>query len=172
MEALCTQLRADVAEIIEEWDQLAKHAAWLGIPREHRIDSLPDVLERLLAIVPCTLNDLEDRHRAMVLIASEHGALRREQNCSESVIFTEHALLRRVVSQRIDDSGRKTDTCLSTVLRFDIVLGVATNAALLGYHRREFAALGSWPTVLDPLTDDSPVLTLCRRLAENPQAAA
>lgn len=161
------QLRAGVPEIIEEWDQLARHAAWLGIPREHRIDSLPDVLERLLAIVPCTLDDLEARHRGMVLVASDHGMLRREQHCSESVIFTEHALLRRVVSQRIDESGSKTDTCLSTVLRFDIALGVATNAALLGYHRREFDALGSWPAVLDPLTDDSPVLTLYRRLAES-----
>jgi len=170
METLCARLRAEVGEIVDAWDALAMHAAWLGIPREHRIDSLPDVLERLLVLVPCSVEGLEGRHRSMVLVAAEHGALRREQRCSESVIFTEHALLRRVVSQRIDASGSKTDTCLSTVLRFDIALGVATNAALLGYHRREFAALGSWPAVLDPLTDDSPVLALCRRLAEDPQS--
>jgi hypothetical protein len=166
MESLCSQLRAQVPEIIEDWDQLARHAAWLGIPREHRIDSLPDVLDRLLCLVPCTANDLEGTHRAMVLVASEHGALRREQRCSESVLFTEHALLRQVVSRRIDGSGRVADTCLTTVLRFDIALGVATNASLLGFHRREFDALGSWPAVLDPLTGDSPVLTMCRRFAE------
>jgi hypothetical protein len=166
MESLCSRLRAEVPAIIEDWDELARHAAWLGIPREHRIDSLPDVLDRLLCLVPCSARDLEDTHRAMVLVASEHGALRREQHCSESVLFTEHALLRQVVSRRIDGSGSVTDTCLTTVLRFDIALGVATNASLLGFHRREFSALGSWPAVLDPLTDDSPVLAMCRRVAE------
>lgn len=166
METLCLRLRGDVPDIIEEWDELARHASWLGIPREHRIDSLPDVLERLLSIIPCTLRDLEERHRAMVLVAAEHGALRREQRCSESVLSSEHALLRRIVSQRINASGGVADICLSTVLRFDITLGVATNAALLGFHRPEFSALGTWPAVLDPLTDDSPVLVMCRRAAE------
>jgi hypothetical protein len=160
MRELCRRLRLNIPRIIADWNMEASTETVLDIPRQHRTDDLPELLDSLVTLVTCSPEDAELEHRRMVAAAAAHGELRRKQNSDQSVLFNEHALLRRVLWRHIRDLEATQGTAVIAVLRLDVALGVATRAALHGYHRDEIEARGLWPATIERLTSESPYLKL------------
>ena len=157
MKAICADLKSNVSEVIAEWDRLAREEPWYSLPSEHRIDSLPEVVERLVEASLCDPHNRQ-AHRQQALAAARHGTDRRNQDIPDHTILTEYHLLRRALWRYITATFGSSERTTRAILRIDIGISVATNASMWGYYRPEIEALGKWEESIDRLTDSSPLL--------------
>jgi hypothetical protein len=121
-------------------------------------DGLAEVLAALLDLIMCAPADVLSAHRRLATASALHGSARREQGYSESILFSEYTLVRRVLWSRLRQTGAGEAEALQVVLWLDIGLSITTQAALLGYHRAEFEAAARWPDVLCQVEVGSPFL--------------
>lgn len=157
MNAICEDLKLNVAEVIETWDRLVREQPWYSLPPEHRIDSLPDVALGLVEAALCSPTD-EEAHRRAVLAAAEHGRHRREQGIPEHLILTEYHLLRQAIWYYLTERFGPSRPTTEAIMHIDTALSLATNASMWGYHRVEIEAVGKWEEGMNRLVRSSPLL--------------
>lgn len=157
MRAICDDLKRGIPEVLAEWDSMVGEEPWFSLSRDHRIDSLPDVV---LGLVEASLCDppSEDAHRQKVAAAAEHGSHRRQQGIPEHLILTEYHLLRNAIWRYITAKFGPSDRSTEAIMRIDTAISIATNASMWGYHRREIEELGRWDEGMERLASRSPFL--------------
>ncbi|CAN5738702.1 hypothetical protein BH23GEM6_BH23GEM6_07140 [soil metagenome] len=156
MQDVCDYLTDRIGEILVEWSALTVEQPWHELPEAHRQGSLPEVITGLIEASIC---DPDDRalHLKKVQAAAVHGSVRRSQAFEQELVLTEYYLMReaiwRVLKRNKNLAGR-TDA----IMLIDSAMNLATRASLAGFYREEYERAGSWPTVLEELVDQSPLL--------------
>ena len=165
MKEICESVRGHVPEIVREWEQLVWDSPWMGLPRAHRINGLPDLI---VGLVEASLGDPEDleRHRQKVAAAVEHGVQRRAQGVDEHLVLTEYHLLREAMWRYLRRRYGPSDAATEAIMRIDTAITLATRASLQGYYRDELEAAGRWEGIVDRLAVESPLLKGPAREAE------
>lgn len=157
MREICESIKDRADEILEIWEEIARELPWLELPREHRIDGLPEVIAGIAEASLCEPLDREV-HRQKISAAVEHGRERRKQGLDDSLLFTEYHLLRQAMWRFIRErfSPRRG---IEAITRIDTAITLATIASLRGFHGAELDARGDWAQVIEQLTNESPLLT-------------
>lgn len=161
MRALGTDIKANVAEIVQEWEILVREQPWFALPAEHRTTGLPEVIIALVEASLCEPSDVES-HRRIVQAAAQHGWNRRTQSIPEGLLLTEYHLLRQALWRYLTRKFGPSHRTVEAITRMDTAITVATNASLWGYYREEIEALGKWDASVETLALSSPLLKSSR----------
>lgn len=153
---VCNDIKAHVAEVIEEWEHLVREQPWFSLPQDHRVDSLPEVIVGLVEASLCDPGE-EETSRRNVVAAAEHGMSRREQGMPEHLILTEYHLLRLAIWRYLTGKFGSSDRTTEAITRIDTAITVATNASMWGYHREEIEAIGKWEEGVERIVHSSPL---------------
>lgn len=160
MRPVCDTLKANVPEIMREWEGITHEEPWTSLPKTYRVDALPDVAIGLFEASLCDPAD-PAAQRMKVEAALEHGARRRVHDFPDAVLLTEYYLLReaiwRYMVRTFDDQVAN-----DAILRIDSAIMLATRATLIGYHRAEYESQGRWDNVVDRLVEDAPLFKLAQ----------
>jgi hypothetical protein len=132
--------RADL--VVEAWDRLSDTEPWRGLPPAHRIDALPKLVRGLVSMALAEVG-AEERARAGLGPAFEHGEQRRRLGFPDDVLFREYQILRDALWKVVQANARQEEAH-QAILCLDAAITVATRASLLGYHRPEIDASGRW----------------------------
>lgn len=157
MRALGTDIKDNLAEIIEEWEILVREQPWFALPAENRTTHLPEVIVALVESSLCEPSDVAS-HRQIVEAAAQHGGSRRTQSVPEGLLLTEYHLLRQALWRYLTRKFGPSDRTVAAIMRMDTAITVATNASLWGYYREEIEALGKWGESVETLALSSPLL--------------
>jgi hypothetical protein len=157
MREICDRVKAGVGEILADWDGLVREEPWFSLPADQRIDDLPEVVIGLAEAALC-VPAVEEKTRQNVEAAVEHGENRRRHGIPEHLILTEYSLLRRAIWRFLVRHFHPSDLLTEAMLRLDTAIGVASNAAMWGYHREEIEAIGNWDESVERIIRTSPLL--------------
>lgn len=157
MDEIREDLKDNTEKVVQRWESLTADRPWSGLPRDWRIDHLPDVIEGLADTAlqrPLAQSDVRERLKAI----ARHGEERRKQGLEEGHILREYHYLRVAISEYLQDRWGRQEEVIGALLRIDAAITLATGASLLGYHRTELDARDGWEGSLDRLFGDSPLL--------------
>lgn len=157
MRAICEDLKQHVPSVMAVWEKLVREEPWYSLPRDHRVDGLPEVVVGLVEASLCSPADYES-HRQKIEAAAAHGMSRREQGVPEHLILTEYHLLRWAIWRYLHATFGATDRVAEAIMRIDTAITLATNASMWGYFRPEVEAQGKWEQTIERLAADSPFL--------------
>jgi len=161
MQPICDALKAHIPEILQEWRHITDEEPWSSLPEGHRLDNLPQVAIGLFEASICDPADAQ-LHAEKVEAAVRHGEQRRAHGLPETVLLSEYYLLREAIWRYLKRNFPAADAG-EAVLRIDNSIMLATRATLLGYHRQELEAQGRWPSPVETLVRESPLLQKARR---------
>jgi hypothetical protein len=157
MKHIAEDLKTNVSGVLAEWERLVREHPWYSLPREHRVNNLPNVVVGLVEAA-LARPGVPAAHRQKVTAAAEHGQHRREQGIPETLIFTEYHLLRQALWSYLVDKHGPSDDIVEAIMRIDTAISLATNASMWGYYRLEIEALGKWEEGMERLVASSPFL--------------
>lgn len=140
------RLDANVPQIVTEFERLTGTAPWTQLTEPQLRDHLPPLLHALMDSTAGSLGSADARERAVTLAAA-HGEVRRRQDFSAESLLAEYYLLRNAMWNYIDKDVRSHDA-VSSIIRLDAAVSIATLASLAGFHRDEYEQVGLWPGVL------------------------
>lgn len=146
-------------EIVGHWRALSEGSTWLRLPPSDQghVDLVPEVVVGIIEASLCAPADME-AHRKKVWAAAAHGEQRRTQGLSETTLLSEFSLLRQAFWSHIRGLPVSSADALEAVSRIDMAISLATMASLYGYHREELEGSGQWPSRIEQLVGDSPLL--------------
>ncbi|HEV2149266.1 MAG TPA: hypothetical protein VGR37_17825 [Longimicrobiaceae bacterium] len=157
MRAICEEIKANVPEVLAEWERRVRSQPWFTLPKEERVGSLATLLVELVDASLCSPPDVE-AHRRAVKAAAEHGEHRRRQGIPDASLFTEYHLLRQAIWNFLCARYPPSERLVDAIARIDTAITTATNASMWGYNRAEIEALGKWDEGLERITQSSPFL--------------
>ncbi|HEU4997182.1 MAG TPA: hypothetical protein VFT29_20335 [Gemmatimonadaceae bacterium] len=140
------RLDANVPKIVTEFQRLTSVPPWTSLTEVEWRDHLPPLLHALFDSTVSSTVSPEAREKS-VSLAAAHGEIRRKQEMSAESLLTEYYLLRNAMWNHIDKDVRTPDA-VSSIIRLDAAVSIATLASLAGYHRDEYEQVGLWPGVL------------------------
>ena len=155
MKDICEDLKANARKLVEKWDRRTTGEPWVSLPKDYRVDHLPDVLVGITEASLCRPLD-EEAHRENMWAAVHHGSQRRKQGVAEHVLFREYHLLREVIWRYLQK--RDYPDLLQAITRVDAAISLALMASLRGFYRNELEDEGQWSETIDNLLDSSPFL--------------
>ncbi|HEX5829673.1 MAG TPA: hypothetical protein VFY16_01755 [Gemmatimonadaceae bacterium] len=155
MSDLCDDLEAHLPAILDEWESMVAGEPWGSLPRASRRNDLPGVLRALVRAMLGASGNAE-AYRAFVRAAIGHGEVRRRQAFERELLFTEISLLRLALWSHVQRACGDGTSMVDVMLRLDTGLGIGIRAALAGYYRAEYVALGNWAQVVEQLWADQP----------------
>jgi hypothetical protein len=79
-----------------------------------------------------------------VRAAVAHGDQRRSQGVGDDAMFREYHALRAALWRYLQKVSMPSSEALTAITRVDVVITVATTAALRGYHRADMLASTDW----------------------------
>ena len=138
-----TDLRADYAGIVAEWERLSVEEPWHVDPRRYGIDSLHETIRAVLDVATWSGADTS-AHERLVRTATKHGEQRRSQGTGDDALLREYHALRAAIWRFMERSSVPASEALAVIVRIDIAISVATTAALRGYHRSELPPSKGW----------------------------
>lgn len=155
MKEICEDLKSNARKLVEKWDRKTRGEPWASLPKDYRVDHLPDVLSGLVEASLCRPLD-EEAHSENLWAAVNHGSQRRKQGVAEHVLFREYHLLREVIWRYL----RKQDypDLLQAITRIDAAISLALMGSLRGFYRAELEEAGQWGETIDWLLQSSPFL--------------
>jgi hypothetical protein len=141
------ELRDDLAPILAEWVALSREEPWHVHPERYGIDSLHEVLR---AVLDVAIGDGADREASerLVRAAAAHGDQRRIQAVGDECLLREYHALRAALWRYLVRVQMPASEALTAISRVDMVITVATTAALRGYHRSDMKPSPDWATEL------------------------
>jgi hypothetical protein len=141
------ELRDDLALVLQEWEALCREEPWHIHPERYGLDS---VREALRAVLDVALGDGEDKAASERLVrsAAAHGDQRRMQAVSGEAVLGEYHALRTALWRYLVGAPMPLGEALTAISRVDVVITVATTAALRGYHRSDMPATPEWAAEL------------------------
>jgi hypothetical protein len=165
----------DLSEIIE--NQLTALLLISGAAGEHeqlfrspvlaRSSRLRELI-RLSCVLALRSPGDEAVRKDLVHAAVLHGEALFEGGYPDSYLFEELYRGRSAIwSHLVQQHGKTVRVIAEAMLRIDITLSLASQASLRGYHRTAFEQRGTWPHVIEELTNAwNPPPALIPRLTE------
>jgi hypothetical protein len=137
------ELRDDLTPILAEWEALSREEAWHVHPERYGADSLRETIRAVLDVALGDGGDKEASER-LVRAAVAHGDQRRSQGVGDDAMFREYHALRAALWRYLQKVPMPSSEALTAITRVDVVITVATTAALRGYHRADMLASTDW----------------------------
>jgi hypothetical protein len=141
------ELRDDLALVLAEWDALSREEPWHVQPEHYGLDSMHETVR---AVLDVALGDGADKAASerLVRAAAAHGDQRRIQGAGDDALLREYHALRAALWRYLRRVPMPSSEALTAISRVDVVITVATTAALRGYHRSDMAASPEWAAEL------------------------
>lgn len=139
--------------IIAEWELLSREEPWHIDPHRYGIDSLHEAIAAVLEVTTWGGTGSFASER-LVRTAAAHGEQRRAQGATDDALLREYHALRAALWRFLQRDTSTGPAAIAAMLRVDVAIGVATTAALRGYHRSEMAAGTSWEVDILKQIDD------------------
>lgn len=141
------ELRDDMALILTEWEALSHEEPWHVHPERYGVDSLHEAIRGVLDVALGDGGDKEASER-LIRAAAAHGDQRRTQEVGDDAVLREYHALRATIWRYLKQAPMPSDEALTAISRVDVVITVATSAALRGYHRSDMPPTAEWPAEL------------------------
>jgi hypothetical protein len=141
------ELRDDLAPILAEWVAVSREEPWHVHPERYGMDSLHEVVRGVLDVALGDGDDEEASER-LVRAAALHGDQRRVQAVGDEFLLREYHALRAALWRYLLRVPMPASEALTAISRVDMVITVATTAALRGYHRSDMKPSPDWATQL------------------------
>jgi hypothetical protein len=137
------ELRDDLTLILQEWEALSREEPWHIEPQRYGLDSLHETMR---AVLDVALGDGGDKAATerLVRAAAAHGDQRRVQDVGDDAVLREYHALRAALWRYLMRTSMPSSEALTAILRVDMVITVATTAALRGYHRSDMPPTPDW----------------------------
>jgi hypothetical protein len=132
-------LLGDVDKVIAEWRAIIHPEPWAELPPSRLIDSLPEILPRLIRLARAGAAHIDDVLKDR--IAREHGELRREDAIPVPAIVEEWPALKRACAQVLARNGYVDADATLALDRLDTLIDDAIGYTLRGYYREELDTL-------------------------------
>jgi hypothetical protein len=132
-------LLGDVDKVIAEWRAITRPEPWADLPPSHLIDSLPEILPRLIRLSRAGATHIDDVLQGR--IAREHGELRRADAVPVPAIVEEWHALKRACAQVLARNGYVDAAATLALDRLDTLIDDAIGYTLRGYYRDELNTL-------------------------------
>ena len=141
------ELRDDLGPILAEWEAVSREEPWHVHPERYGIDSLHEVVRGVLDVALGDGGD-KDASERLVRAAATHGDQRRVQATGDEALLREYHALRAALWRYAARVGMPSNEALTVIARVDMVITVATTAALRGYHRSDMQPSPDWASEL------------------------
>jgi hypothetical protein len=141
------ELRDDLALVIAEWDAISRDEPWHVHPEHYGLDSLHEAIRAVLDVALGDGGDTDASER-LVRAAASHGDQRRVQGVTDDAVLREYHALRTALWRHLIKAPMPRSEALSAIMRVDVVITVATSAALRGFHRSDLTPNREWATQL------------------------
>ena len=141
------ELRDDLAPILAEWEAVSSEEPWHVHPERYGIDSLNEVVRGVLDVALGDGGD-KDASERLVRAAAAHGDQRRVQAVGDECLLREYHALRAALWRYLGRVRMPSGEALTAISRVDMVITIATTAALRGYHRTDMQPNPDWATEL------------------------
>ena len=137
------ELRDDLALILKEWERLSREEPWHIHPERYGLDSLHEAIR---AVLDVALGDGGDKAATerLVRAAAAHGDQRRLQRVGDEALLREYHALRTTLWRYLLNVRMPPSEALTAISRVDVVITIATTAALRGFHRSDMAPTPDW----------------------------
>ena len=137
------ELRDDLGLILEEWERLSSEEPWHIHPERYGLDSLHETIR---AVLDVALGDGGDKAATerLVRAAAAHGDQRRVQGVGDDAVLREYHALRTALWRYLLAAPMPSAEALTAISRVDVVITIATTAALRGYHRSDMSPAPDW----------------------------
>lgn len=141
------ELRDDLTPILAAWEAISADEPWHVHPERYGLDSLHETVR---AVLDVALGDGGDEQASERLIraASAHGDQRRVQTTGDDAVLREYHALRAALWRYLRQLSIPANEALTAISRVDVVITVATTAALRGYHRSDTGPSPEWASEL------------------------
>ena len=123
-------LLGDVDKVIAEWRAIIHPEPWAELPPSRLIDSLPEILPRLIRLARAGATQIDDVLKDC--IAREHGELRREDAIPVSAVAEEWQALKRACAQVLARNGFVDEDATLALDRLDTLIDDAIGYTLRG----------------------------------------
>ena len=141
------ELRDDLAPILAEWEAVSREEPWHVHPERYGLDSLNEAVRAVLDVALGDGGDKEASER-LIRAAAAHGDQRRVQATGDEALLREYHALRASLWRYLKRVPMPAAEALTAIARVDMVITVATTAALRGYHRSDMQPSPDWATEL------------------------
>jgi hypothetical protein len=141
------ELRDDLALVLAEWEEVSREEPWHVNPERYGLDSLHETVRAVLDVALGDGGDKEASER-LVRAAVAHGDQRRVQGTGDEALLREYHALRAALWRYLRQVRMPASEALTAIARVDMVITVATTAALRGYHRSDRQPSPEWATEL------------------------
>jgi hypothetical protein len=141
------ELRDDLAPILAEWEAVSREEPWHVHPERYGLDSLNEAVRAVLDVALGDGGDKEASER-LIRAAAAHGDQRRVQGTGDEALLREYHALRASLWRYLRRIPMAEAEALTAIARVDMVITVATTAALRGYHRSDMQPSPDWAAEL------------------------
>jgi len=141
------ELRGDLKLILVEWESLCREEPWHIHPERYGIDSLHEAIRGVLDVALGDGGDKEASER-LVRAAAAHGDQRRVQAVPDDELLREYHALRTALWRYLNQAPMPPLEAVTAIARVDVVITIATTAALRGYHRSDMLPTPEWAAQL------------------------
>ena len=141
------ELRDDLGPILKEWELLSREEPWHVSPELYGADTLHETLRAVLDVALGDGGDKEASER-LIRAAAAHGDQRRIQRVGDDALLREYHALRTGLWRYLLSVPMPSEEALTAISRVDVVITIATTAALRGYHRSDMPATPDWASQL------------------------
>lgn len=141
------ELRDDLTPILAAWEAVSAAEPWHVHPERYGLDSLHETVRAVLDVALGDGGDEEASER-LVRAASAHGDQRRVQDTGDDAVLREYHALRAALWRYLRHLSIPANEALTAISRVDVVITVATTAALRGYHRSDTGPTPEWASEL------------------------
>ena len=142
-----SELRDDLTLILTEWVALSHEEPWHIHPERYGIDSLHETIRGVLDVALGDGGDKQASER-LVRAAAAHGDQRRVQEVGDDALLREYHALRTALWRYLNHAPMPAAEAVTAISRVDVVITIATTAALRGYHRSDMAPTPEWAAQL------------------------
>jgi hypothetical protein len=133
--------------VIAEWDAISRDEPWHVHPEHYGLDSLHETIRGVLDVALGAGGD-EDASERLVRAAASHGDQRRLQGVTDDAVLREYHALRTALWRHLIKAPMPRSESLTAIMRVDVIITVATSAALRGFHRSDLTPNPEWATQL------------------------
>lgn len=128
-----------IDEIITAWRHEVRPEPWADLPPARLLDSLPEILPRLIRLARARAPQIDDDLRER--IALEHGTSRREDAIPAGAVADEWHAVRRACADVLAMNGAPMDADDTQLATLDVLIDDAIGYTLRGYYRPELDSL-------------------------------
>ena len=141
------ELRDDLTLVLAEWQAVSREEPWHIEPERYGVDSLNETMRAVLDVALGDGGD-EPASERLVRAAAAHGDQRRAQAVGDEALLREYHALRTALWRYLLRTPMPPNEAVTAIFRVDVVITVATTAALRGYHRSDMPATPEWASEL------------------------